>query len=675
MKLAFVELCGFRGYRKPVRIEFGERFTIIDGRNGVGKSTIFDAVEFALTGTLGKYNDAKAAGETVADYVWWIGEGPAPDDRYVEVGFSDGEAEIAVRRTQFGDPDAAKLEDLEKRLCDRKLAPATPLTQLCATAIIRDEYITSLSLDLKEADRYALLRDALGASDADVWISRGAQLASLAKRRTATAQQEVATANADVAAAARRLDEVRASLVAEAVMADAVERLRAFANTIAVADQLAGPVRERISVVGSEIESLQNLVDRWSAIEKERSRLQNLSDALEAVRKEREVATTTLQALPPATEKTVSATSLDGEAQGLIALVNLGRQFGLRDGHCPLCAKGQSHEEFEHGMAVAEALAHRLSKAAALAAEREQARTAAQAKLDSATRAAEAAEAAQLQTLRAVQSFDEQRKARGIASGATLDQVLARTAKLRQSLDAALKDIHILDTLRMSADLERAQRAEADAKSRLARAQERFGRARKAEASAQALYDAARRAASETLDRRLERVLPLMSELYRRLRPHPVWSDIEYSIRGDVRRFMKLQVGDDLNPQFLFSSGQRRATGLAFLLSVNLSLAWSRWQSILLDDPVQHVDDFRAIHLAEVIAQLVSEGRQIICAVEDAALADLLCRRLPVGRPGDAKRITLGPDADGALAKLAERPLIPLVRNSIVVAHDQLAAG
>jgi ABC-type hemin transport system ATPase subunit len=132
-----------------------------------------------------------------------------------------------------------------------------------------------------------------------------------------------------------------------------------------------------------------------------------------------------------------------------------------------------------------------------------------------------------------------------------------------------------------------------------------------------------------------------------------------------VRRFLTLQVGEELNPQFLFSSGQRRATGLAFLLSVNLSLAWSRWRTILLDDPVQHVDDFRTVHLAELAAQLVSEGRQIICAVEDAALADLLCRRLPVDRPGAAKRITLGPDADGALTKLTERLLTPLMRNSL----------
>src|SRR5271165_1023739 len=127
-----------------------------------------------------------------------------------------------------------------------------------------------------------------------------------------------------------------------------------------------------------------------------------------------------------------------------------------------------------------------------------------------------------------------------------------------------------------------------------------------------------------------------MSELYRRLRPHPIWGDIEYKIRGDVRRFLKLQVGDELNPQFVFSSGQRRATGLAFLLSVNLSIAWSRWNSILLDDPVQHIDDFRTVHLVEVLSHLCAGGKQIVCAVEDSALADLMCRRLPTSEQSAA---------------------------------------
>jgi hypothetical protein len=240
-------------------------------------------------------------------------------------------------------------------------------------------------------------------------------------------------------------------------------------------------------------------------------------------------------------------------------------------------------------------------------------------------------------------------------------------------LARAQEDLLILETLRLNALLARARRAEAKAKEAHSRAERKLGLARRAEAHAQALYTAARRAANEAADRRLERVLPLIAELYRRLRPHPVWEDIDYRIRGDVRRFLRLQVGDELNPQFIFSSRQRRATGLAFLLSVNLSLALSRWRSILLDDPVQHIDDFRSVQLAEVMAQLSAAGRQIICAVEDSALAHLLCRRLPIDSEGQAKRVTLGPDHEGALTKLLDQDLAPLPQHALVTAPRQLA--
>ena len=675
MKVSFVSLCGFRGYRKHLRVELGSRFTIIDGRNGVGKSTIFDAIEFALTGTLGKYNDAKAGGESVADYFWWTGAGPAPEDRYVEVGFGYGDDMIVIRRTQFDGPDPLKLESLVDRLCDRRLSPSQPLAQLCQSSIIRDEQITQLSLDLKEADRYALLREALGANDADMWLSRGLQLVTLAKKRVAVAQQEVAVANADVGTASRRLDEVRASLSSEDVVGPAITRLQTFAHTTAPGDELTGPVREAIARARAEIEALDALGARWGAIEKVRARLPELSRSLQAAKDERASAVTALEALKSPAALPAPSSLLDDQAKKLVSLVTLGRELGRSDGRCPLCAAGRSHDEFESGMDAALAFARHLSEAAASAAEFEKTKDAAVLRLAAATKAAESVESAHDEAARVIQSFDVERASHGFAAIASLEQLQARSAQLRTSLDAVQRDLRVLETLRLSADLERAQRAMTDATGRLTRAQERFGRARKVEAGAQALHDAARRATGETLDRRLERVLPLMSELYRRLRPHPTWSDIEYSIRGDVRRFLKLQVGDQLNPQFLFSSGQRRATGLAFLLSVNLSLAWSRWRSILLDDPVQHIDDFRTVHLAEVLAQLVAEDHQVICAVEDAALADLLCRRLPVGQPGDAVRVTLGPDSDGALSVQEERKLMPLPTRSLLISESQLAVG
>ena len=161
----------------------------------------------------------------------------------------------------------------------------------------------------------------------------------------------------------------------------------------------------------------------------------------------------------------------------------------------------------------------------------------------------------------------------GFLAHAPIEAVRARIDEQRLALEEGRRALRVIDTLRQNAELKRALRSQTEVAQKSARAQERAGFARRAEATASALYDAARRSAAETLDLRLNRILPLMSELYRQLRPHPFWCDIEYAIRGNVRRFLALQVGDGLNPQFLFSSGQRRATGMAFLLSINLSLA------------------------------------------------------------------------------------------------------
>lgn len=676
MKLAYVDLCGFRGYRKRVRIDFADDFTILDGRNGVGKSTIFDAVEYALTGHLSKYKDAKADGETVADYIWWTGRGSAPADRYVEAGFSGQDGLISIRRTEFQPPDDSILIKLAARLCDIDLAPRDPLSQLCYTSIIRDEHIAGLSLDLKETERYALLRDGLGANDSDSWVSRGAQLLAAAKKRSQVAQQEVAALNNDLTASTRRIDEARAKLVADNVITDAVARLRVLTRSEAAPDQLTGPVREWIARTEEEIASLQRLASNWEAVERERKRLPELARNREVASSEVAVATKTVDALRKGDEVS-SSTELAKQARDLIALASLGRSLGLRDGHCPLCQSGQDNDHYLAGIAVAEDFAKTLDLKAAEEAQQEQAARAADARLTAARQQLANAEATFVSANTAIQEFDALRQTRDLGDLQTPEQINTRSAHLRQELDAAQRDMRILETLRLNSELERAKQEESRAKERLAAAQERAGRARKAEATAQALHDAARRAAGETLDRRLDRVLPLMSELYRRLRPHPVWRDIEYSIRGDVRKFLKLQVGDELNPQFLFSSGQRRATGLAFLLSVNLSLAWSRWRTVMLDDPVQHVDDFRTVHLAELAAQLVSEGRQIVCAVEDAALAELLCRRLPVNGPDTAKRVTLGPDEDGDLTISSERSLPMLAKNSFLAGRhsSQSVAG
>ena len=660
MRLAEIAFSGFRGFRAETRLSFAPGFNVIDGRNGVGKSTIFDAVEFALTGQLTKYGDSKAAGETVEDYLWWKGDGPAPSARFVEVTFVDDDGPLTIRRTPIDGPNSQTLATLEAAMVHANAAPPSPLRQLCASSIIRDEQIAALSLDLSETERYTLLRQAIGAGDAEVWTDRGQALNRAAKSRSDEAKSEVSAATTGVAEAQRRLDEARAALTPDAAVASATLLLSELVGVPQDApDRLVAAGREFVVRLERELREAQTLLDRWDEIATAAGRLTDAELEVERQSEAIAIAQAERAALPA--EETASG-ALAQLVSDLHRLHQVGDRIGPLENGCPLCAAPHDETSLAEGKDRARQIMERLDAAAAEAARRREAIGAADAAIRMRQEGLDRLTADVAEWRKLVEWRRRALEVLDAPSDGSREGVLLVVDARRRDLDTSRHAVRILGTVAQNELLERATAALEIARQRLQRAQERAARSRQAEATTAALYDAARRAAGETLDLRLQRVLPLMAELYGRLRPHPFWQDIEYSVRGDVRRFLSLQVGEGLNPQFLFSSGQRRATGLAFLLSIHLSLAWSRWRTIMLDDPVQHVDDFRTVNLAEVLAQLVASDRQVIVAVEDAALADLLCRRMPVATPGAALRLTLGLDMEGTSALIGRRELAPLKR-------------
>src|ERR1700730_17895701 len=124
MKLEFNEIEGFRGFRQHTRFEIPPGFLVITGRNGVGKSTILDAIDFALTGSINKYDVERAKGGGLAEHIWWLGEGQAAS-HYVRVGFIDdlGERRVVTRYRDRQNPEG--LVEVLPRLHDTQ-APSNP---------------------------------------------------------------------------------------------------------------------------------------------------------------------------------------------------------------------------------------------------------------------------------------------------------------------------------------------------------------------------------------------------------------------------------------------------------------------------------------------------------------------------------------------------------------------
>ena len=116
MKLAFIEIAGFRGFKDKTRFDLPAGFAVVTGRNGVGKSTVLDAVDFVLTGTINKYGVTGAKGGGLDEHIWWVGEG-APENQYVTVGFvDDSDERFVVTRSRERGLDVSN-ESIGRRLC------------------------------------------------------------------------------------------------------------------------------------------------------------------------------------------------------------------------------------------------------------------------------------------------------------------------------------------------------------------------------------------------------------------------------------------------------------------------------------------------------------------------------------------------------------------------------
>lgn len=672
MKLDFVEVCGFRGFRDKVRIHFGSGFTVITGRNGVGKSTLCDAVEFALTGSIDKYAVEKAAQESLSDYLWWRGQG-SPNDHYVTVAFKrdNGEPFVVTRSRSAGTADKSPAE-IEAALC-HSAKPDDAVRQLCKTSIVRDERIAALSLDLSETERFELVRSALGpVQGVDFGVKAKSVLKSIEAAHAAR-QNAYANARTQLTNALSQLSEAkeaisRAGDVSAAMQIlvaatpggpeDLIARLAAARTALTAGRARLGQMGEAI-MQGREILALRRAFDAPDAVQNRQAAKTRLDTARQSMEEADRIVVKDVLALQIEERGNAIAASL-------AAVIEHGEKLGLHDEHCPLCAAARTNEEFVSGLALASQRMDALASGVAAARQRATASrnnaALATAEFEQAQFAWTSLETEQSRLVAREQAHVEiferhDLDFRFVQDPDGLEQHLSDERDRLINLERALLTLEVSQSVSKIASLEdqiAVFRRESDA----AAAQVEYSE--NALATAKTMERAVRSISGEIIDERLAQISPLLNELYQRLRPHHNWRSIEYSIRGDVRRFLSLKVGDGLNPQFVFSSGQRRAAGLAFLLSVHLARAWTPWRTLLLDDPVQHIDDFRALHLIEVLASFRLDGRQIICAVEDPALADLLCRRLLSTPDALGKRYDIDIAQNGASSILSEKEVPPM---------------
>lgn len=668
MKLDFIETRGFRGFRNGFRLQFAPTFTIVHGRNGVGKSTICDAIEFAISGTINKYRIEKAANETLGDYLWSKLE-PPEGPFYVKLGILDEASgqRTEVTRLRDGSIDADGASSLAALVSESSLDIGDAIRQLVKTTILRDEWIAEQSLDLSEYERFRFVASTLGSIDISAILSgndeatkRMQSLRDVARRElqgiTQTSLQQQAElaklraeadkgSIADAALALSRLLGIREESIkagSDEFRSAVLKRRASLQEVINISVRAKRQLRDEYQILEDRLS--ESLLDIRAAIAKAQASSRELSAQVDELRKSMEGG---------------SSEEIGEHAQLLLSLAQLGKQLGLINGHCPLCRSDISAARFQDSIRTLEAEATK-NEGERARKRSELARTAFELNTQLALRRDLEQKARELESkidevLTAGKSLRKQAASAGLQLGFPIDLAALDADVDRLSSEVATIEnaTAVIDASRLtgrinelSSTIETARKAALELEYRIQRSTRGLN----------VLAESRRailRTNNEILDERLAEISPLLEELYRRLRPHNEWHTIQYQVRGDVRRFLNLRVGEDLNPQFIFSSGQRRATGLAFLLAVHLARGWGL-RSLVLDDPVQHIDDYRAMNLVEVLAAISRHEHQIICAVEDEQLAKLLARRLRAGIRAPGSLVRLDTTDDGLPAATAE---------------------
>jgi len=594
MKLAFVEIVGFRGFRDKTRFDLPSGFLILSGRNGSGKSTLLDAIDFAITGTINKFAVKEARGGGLDDHIWWVGDGK-PEAHYVSVGFVDDNGnQFVITRSRERGADQS-VEEILTRLSSSDLAVRSSVATLMQTTLIRDELIAGLSLDLPEQARFAAVRAAIGGMVGPDYSERTAAIVAAATTARTKQNEKVKEAQTEVGRVLGEVTEARSSAERSSGIADALRILDSIAPGLPTG--LVERTEATRKLLAERRLALRDIENARLLAEDVRPELTffNSPDAVKEVEQAKVAQEAAVKAKAAADERLALAVQLDEAerandafATHMAAIIEHGSAIGLHDGHCPLCEALRTPEQFNNAISASRKL---LADRGVKLAQAAETLTKARATVSEAERSLMIAEGrvSAIQIRRAV--LDQKLKeitdtyARYRFDAPINDPKLAQT-KLFTEREQLVQLERALSMLEASNAIDRVKTLE----SRTAALRERsdqeaakLAAADKALEAAHQIDNSAKTVANEILTEQFDTVMPLLKELYRRLRPHANWAEIESDFGGKIRGSLNFTVGDGYNPQFLFSSGQRRAAGLAFLLAVHLSRPWCKWRSLLMD--------------------------------------------------------------------------------------------
>ncbi len=652
----------FRGFRDRQEFNLTASAVIVAGPNGTGKTSFFDAIQSCLLGSIERLEGLRS--RRSVEHI--VNQYRLNNRALVELEFVVRDRRFTLRRT--GDHRSSTLEFIEQgresafgddamTLLAQILVPDRELTLEMAltTSGLMQQDVMRAVLEAKPADRYRHISTVLGLGALEDFEDAAKELAAEAKRRADAARGERDSLSGSLSEARARLAEAEQRLQTlpqvEALRAETLSALRGAPPVLSVDTALSldtpTEARELVGALGELADRLETFNRRWTETEGTRRSLASepTSGDVQAAASARDAAQAAVAAASDRSTdveaRLASAAAVGEELARLAALA-----IPMLTDHCPVCGQriDPAHIEQE--------LRERASDTQTMLALQDELR---EARTQVAISQASAREAdARLGSLSDLRSRWEGYRSEVQAVEALFSALVSTEAPVRVSAtstnDLATSAAPVLDFLRLSRrrvlefintleqglDRGAVDRALSEVRSftdALELRTHRLEQESQREQRLRALADATVAARVEVTEQRFRAVQPLVADIFSRLDPHPAFKTIEFELDTYYRRGATSPIVRDLvegvsaDPLMVFSTSQANIAALSYFLAMGWSAGERSLPFVLLDDPVQSMDDVNVLGFADLCRHL-RKGRQLIISTHERRLARLLERKL-----------------------------------------------
>lgn len=673
MRLKHIYIEGFRGFASPVEIDLDADVVVVVAENGRGKTSLFDAVLWALVGRV----DRIGGGDS--NLLSMYSTTGSMSVRLVLVGTHANATSWTIVRTFDGvattlqvvedGSDAVRSVGAEAAVLQRlwpsasgALDPVGAFERAIVSSVyLQQDLLKQFIEDDDDQRRYAVVAELLGGgriADIQVSLERAKQAYTMATTKLDNGLEPLRSRVRELRAELEQLQSISPDAWSAARNAWKEVRELALAAEIEVPGFSEEPIRTGLDGLIRQVQI---------QLQATRQRLASTGDLLEHIRRN-----DTVQLAAPNRSRVESLqlsiregeariAQLREDAQTLVAerkaaerqaqrrreLAELALEF--IDGDCPVC--GQEHNRAQTLLRMKAALDHSaeptMSSGLAIV-NREidelEARLA-KAKIDLTAATAELRSALEAQSarVRREKEIAELAEALGLASSTppTLSSVEKAHAELtsRQSLLFALLNVAEQFGIHSSLTEQLAGRAAVQnelelLEAALAKDEAELRVRRDAIELSGELVPQLRAAGDKFVEEQLRELAPIFQRIYASIDAHPVLKRVEL-VPGRAGRtgLLSTRLSDADNarsterPLSILSSSQANAYAIALFLSMNLGLSSPPLEAALLDDPLQSLDSVHLLGVVDILRRVASR-RQLIVSTHDAAFGALLSRKL-----------------------------------------------